>query len=302
MFSYSQLQIIETVARTGSFSKAAESLHKVPSAVSYTVKTVEQTLAVTLFIRHPRHVEPTKAGLFFVNEIKNLLKQMDNLKHRTQQVANGWGQSVTIALDNIVKESQVNQLVRDFYRTFSDVELHLTMEVFNGVWNALADERADIAIGATTAVPVGGDFAHRDMGNLKWKFVVAPHHPLAQHSHPLNAEEVALYPAVCLEDTSRTLPKRLTWLMDNQRRLMVPNWHSALQCLKAGLGVSIVPSHMATPLIEKGELLERTLSQTPPLSPCCLAWNKKQAQNPAVAWILDYLGDSKKLYQDWIGE
>ncbi len=107
------------------------------------------------------------------------------------------------------------------------------------------------------------------------------------------------YPAICIEDTSRVLPKRVTWVMDNQRRLMVPNWYSAIQCLKAGLGVSVVPEHMAQPRIDAGELVEKQLANKPPVSPCCLAWNK-ESRNPAIDWLLEYLGDSEQLHREWM--
>lgn len=299
MFSYTNLQVIDAVARLGSFSAAAEELHKVPSAISYTVRSIEERLAVNLFVRLHRQVVLTPAGEYFVEEIRKLLKQMESIKLRTQQVANGWCESVSVALDNVVREQQANMLVGDFYQQFSDVELHLTMEVFNGVWDALADGRADIAIGATMAIPVGGNFGYREMGSLTWKFLVAPDHPLASKKSPLTPTELAQYPAICLDDTSRVLPKRITWLMDNQRRIMVPNWHSALQCLKAGLGISVVPTHRAMPFIESGELVEKELLHKPAVSPCCLAWNKER-MSPAVQWILDYLGDSEKLNRDWM--
>ncbi|WP_299015444.1 DNA-binding transcriptional activator PunR [uncultured Photobacterium sp.] len=299
MFSYNDLQVIDVVARRGSFSAAAEELHKVPSAISYTVRLIEERLAVDLFVRLHRKVKLTPAGEYFVEEARNLIKQMDQIKLQTQRVANGWSQSVSVALDTVVRESRVNTLVRDFYREFPDVELHLTMEVFNGVWDALADGRADIAIGATAAVPVSGSFAYRDMGTLYWKFVVAPDHPLASADYPLEPEQLMQYPAICIEDTSRVLPKRVTWLMDNQRRIMVPNWHSAFQCLKAGLGISVVPEHMANHWIESGELVEKMLSNKPAVSPCCLAWNK-ESPNPAIDWLLEYLGDSEQLHREWM--
>ncbi|MGF1760303.1 LysR family transcriptional regulator [Photobacterium sagamiensis] len=299
MFSYNDLQVIDVVARRGSFSAAAEELHKVPSAISYTVRSIEERLAVDLFVRMHRQVKLTPAGEFFVEEARNLIKQMEQMRLQTQRVANGWSQSVSVALDTVVRESRVNTLVRDFYQAFPDVELHLTMEVFNGVWDALADGRADIAIGATAAVPVGGYFDYRDMGTLSWKFVVCKDHPLANTEHKLGSDELAEYPAICIEDTSRTLPKRVTWLMDNQRRIMVPNWHSALQCLKAGLGVCVVPAHMAMPRIETGELVEKQLVNKPPVSPCCLAWNTENS-NPALEWLLDYLGDSEQLHREWM--
>ncbi|MEC6796954.1 DNA-binding transcriptional activator PunR [Photobacterium sp. S4TG1] len=299
MFSYNDLQVIDVVARRGSFSGAAEELHKVPSAISYTVRLIEERLAVELFVRLHRQVKLTPAGEYFVEESRKIIKQMQLMKYQTQRVANGWSQNVSVALDTVVRQSRVNMLVKDFYEHFPDVELHLTMEVFNGVWDALADGRADIAIGATAAVPVGGSFDYRDMGTLTWKFVIDPQHPLAMCDHPLEPHELAQYPAVCLEDTSRTLPKRITWLMDNQRRILVPNWYSAMQCLKAGLGVSVVPSHMAIPLIETGELIEKELAIKPSVSPCCLAWNT-ETMNPAVSWLLDYLGDSEQLHRQWV--
>ncbi|MDX1301638.1 DNA-binding transcriptional activator PunR [Photobacterium sp.] len=299
MFSYNDLQVIDVVARRGSFSAAAEELHKVPSAISYTVRLIEERLAVDLFVRMHRQVKLTPAGEYFVEEARNLIKQMEQMRLQTQRVANGWSQSVSVALDTVVRESRVNTLVRDFYQAFPDVELHLTMEVFNGVWDALADGRADIAIGATAAVPVGGYFAYRDMGTLFWKFVVSKDHPLAKTEHQLGSDELAQYPAICIEDTSRTLPKRVTWLMDNQRRIMVPNWHSAMQCLKAGLGVCVMPAHMAIPHIETGALVEKQLINKPAVSPCCLAW-KTESTNPALEWLLDYLGDSDQLHREWM--
>ncbi|MGR5080494.1 DNA-binding transcriptional activator PunR [Photobacterium swingsii] len=299
MFSYNDLQVIDVVARRGSFSAAAEEMHKVPSAISYTVRLIEERLAVELFVRLHRKVELTPAGHYFVEQARDLLKQMDSIRLQTQRVANGWSQSVSVALDTVVRESRVNTLVRDFYKAFPDVELHLTMEVFNGVWDALADGRADIAIGATAAIPVGGNFDYRDMGILTWKFVVAPNHPLVNVPGPLGDKVLAQYPAVCLEDTARTLPKRTTWLVDNQRRIMVPNWHSALQCIKSGLGISVVPTHMAIPRIAQGELVECLLEKKPFDSPCCLAWNK-ESKNPAVDWLLQYLGDSEQLHREWM--
>ncbi|PSW64276.1 LysR family transcriptional regulator [Photobacterium leiognathi subsp. mandapamensis] len=299
MFSYNDLQVIDVVARRGSFSAAAEELHKVPSAISYTVRLIEERLAVELFVRLHRQVKLTPAGEYFVEEARKLIKQMDTIKYQTQRVANGWSENVSVALDTVVRQSRVNTLVRDFYLHFPDVELHLTMEVFNGVWDALADGRADIVIGATAAVPIGGSFDYRDMGVLTWKFVVAPDHPLAAVDHPIESHELAQYPAICLEDTSRTLPKRTTWLMDNQRRIMVPSWYSAFQCLEAGLGITVVPSHMAISKIESGKLVEKELAIKPSMSPCCLAWNT-ESMSPAVSWLLDYLGDSEQLHHEWM--
>ena len=54
MWSEYSLEVVDAVARNGSFSAAAQELHRVPSAVSYTVRQLEEWLAVPLFERdHP---------------------------------------------------------------------------------------------------------------------------------------------------------------------------------------------------------------------------------------------------------
>ena len=299
MFSSHDLLVIDTVSRRGSFSSAADELHKVPSAISYTVKSIEDKLGVLLFKRLHRKVQLTPAGEYFVMQARLLLKQMHEIKTQTQRVANGWQSSVSIALDNVVHEASVNQLVADFYQQFPDIELLLTMEVFNGVWDALADGRADMAIGATAAVPITGGVAYRSMGELSWDFVVGVQHPLANHVEPLYEQQLIEFPSICLEDSARTLPKRTTWLLENQRRLVVPNWHSAEQCFIAGLGIGLMPTHRSTPLIKKGLLVKKQLIKPPKNSPCCLAWNDGELP-AAVKWLLNYLGDSEKLHQQWL--
>ncbi len=94
--------------------------------------------------------------------------------------------------------------------------------MFNGVWDALADGRVELAIGATRSIPVGGRYAFRDMGMLSWDCVVASDHPLAKMEGPLSDDVLRNWPSLVREDTSRSLPKRTTWLLDNQKRVVVP--------------------------------------------------------------------------------
>ena len=51
MWSDYSLEVVDAVARNGSFSGAAQELHRVPSAISYTVRQLEEWLAVPLFER-----------------------------------------------------------------------------------------------------------------------------------------------------------------------------------------------------------------------------------------------------------
>ncbi|WP_313689169.1 DNA-binding transcriptional activator PunR [Pantoea sp.] len=300
MWSEYALEVVDAVARSGSFSAAAQELHRVPSAISYTVRQLETWLAVPLFERQHREVVLTAAGEHFVREGRSVIKKMLATRRQCQQLANGWRGQLSIAVDCIVKPQRTRQLVKDFYRHFPDMELIISYEVFNGVWDALADGRVDVAIGATQAIPVGGRFAFQDMGALNWRCVVSPGHPLTK-STQLDEETLRTWPSLVLEDTSRALPRRMTWTLDNQRRLVVPEWETGMDCLRAGLCVGMVPGHLARPLLDSGELTELTLPAPFPESPCCVSWSEQRA-SPALSWLLDYLGDAETLNHEWLSE
>ncbi len=299
MLSVQTLEVVEVVARCGSFTAAASSLHKVPSAISYTIRQLEQELQVQLFERRHRSVALTPAGEFFVGEARNLLKQFDSLRRETQRVANGWRRSFRIAVDNVVNQAPLTDLVAAFNQANPHTEMLIQVEVFNGVWDALADGRADLAIGATDSIPVGAGFSTRPMGSVTWDFVLNPEHELAHEEGPLANDLLRPYPSICLEDTSRNLPKRYTWLLDNQRRLSVPNWDTAIDCFRKGLGVGFLPHHIARPLIEAGELVSKPLIEPKRPSYCCLAWGSEN-DNPALAWSLDFLGPTERLEKIWL--
>ena len=298
MYSKSSLEMLDTVARLGSFTAAAQVLHKVPSAISYGVRQVEKELDVVLFHRLPRKVELTAAGELFITEARMLLRQMEEIKAQTRRAAHGWQSTLKLTLDNVVKLDKLKPLVEDFYREFEFAELQINMEVFNGSWEAIAQERADIVIGATSAVPVGGDFEVRDMGSLDWAFVMSPSHPCVKQQN-LNEAFVSQFPAICLDDTSSVLPKRHTGHYPQQRRLLLPNWYSAIECLKNGIGVGYMPRHIAIPLINDGALVEKTLPDEKPLSQCCLVW-RKDDNHRLIEWMVNYLGSSQQLHQDWL--
>ena len=48
------LQILDAIDTRGSFAAAAESLHRVPSALTHAIRKLEDDLAVTLYVREGR--------------------------------------------------------------------------------------------------------------------------------------------------------------------------------------------------------------------------------------------------------
>ncbi|MEY4748118.1 MAG: hypothetical protein RIQ60_332 [Pseudomonadota bacterium] len=109
------LQMMDTIARTGSFAAAARELGKVPSALTYNVRQLEEALDALLFDRSSRQAQLTAAGDELLREGRRLLQQLDAVANRVQRVATGWETQLGVAVDNIIAPAAILDLIAAFY-------------------------------------------------------------------------------------------------------------------------------------------------------------------------------------------
>jgi LysR family glycine cleavage system transcriptional activator len=74
--SLSGLIDFDCAARWGSFTLAAQELHKTPAAISLQVKQLEEAVGFALFVRHPRHITLTEKGQELAITVARLLKEL----------------------------------------------------------------------------------------------------------------------------------------------------------------------------------------------------------------------------------
>ncbi|MGZ5048931.1 MAG: LysR family transcriptional regulator, partial [Usitatibacter sp.] len=68
------LQVLDAIDRRGSFAGAAEDLHRVPSAITYSVRQLEDGLGIELFDRSGHRAVLTDAGRELLAEGRRLLQ------------------------------------------------------------------------------------------------------------------------------------------------------------------------------------------------------------------------------------
>ena len=74
--SLDALLVLDAIDRKGSFAAAAVELHRVPSAITYTVQKLEEDLDVLLFDRRGHRAKLTAAGRELLDEGRHLLRAM----------------------------------------------------------------------------------------------------------------------------------------------------------------------------------------------------------------------------------
>ena len=298
--SLDALLVLDSISRNGSFAAAGEELHRVPSAITYTIQKLEQDLEVQLFDRSGHRARLTDAGEALLRDGRHLLRAATDLENRVKHVATGWETELRIAVDDLVPTERLFPLLKDFYRDASGTRIRLAMEVLGGCWDALLSGRADLVIGAPGDAPPEGLLAVEPMGSFEFVFVVSPDHPLAGLSDPLSAQDIRLHRAVSVADTSRSLPPRSSGLLDGQDTLTVPTMRAKVSAQIAGLGAGYLPLLWAAPHIAAGRLVKKEVEGSKSKTNVYLAWHPRQA-GKALKWFLDRLRD-KAVQQYVLGE
>ena len=291
------LQVLDAIARRGSFAGAAAELHRVPSAITYQVQKLEQDLDALLFDRRGHRAQLTAAGRELLLEGRELLRSAGELEHRIKRIATGWEPELRIAVDTIIPSSALHPLLDRFYRDCAQhgparTRLRLSNEVLSGTWEALLEGRADLAIGAPGDAAAGAGVRTRRLGEVTMVFAVAPGHPLARAAEPIGAATLRAQRIVAIADSSRTGPPRTVGFVEGQDSLTVPDMPAKLAAQRAGLGCGWLPRFLAAPEAAAGRLvIKRTEEPRAPLG-MLLAW-RSERPGKALAWWLKALDDGR---------
>lgn len=284
------LSVMDAINRRGSFAAAAEELHRVPSAVTYTISKLEDDLGVILFDRSGHRAVLTPAGTELLQEGRHLLRAAINLEGRVKRVATGWESELRIAIGDLVNLEAVLELIKLFYQQGNGTRIRIMQEVFGGTWDALASGRADLAIGAPGSGPAGGGFSKHPLGDIEFVFAVAPDHPLASMPEPLTNTDLLNYRSVTAADSSRNLPPMTSGLLSGQDVLTVPDMQAKHRAQRMALGAGFLPCNWIENDIALGRLVVKQVEEKKDAGEVFLAWPTGH-KGKALQWFLDHLKD-----------
>ena len=297
-FSSDSIRVLKVISETGSFSEAANVLCRVPSAVSYTVKKMEEELGVPLFDRTGKSARPTQAAIYILENSDWILNGIRDLKLGAYQVACGVFKEYTIALNYIVNPAPISELISELMAEFPATDFKIRTEVYNGAWDALYEGRADIVIGAPSSAPVLDGISTSYIGDVQWSFVVGRRHPLAQKSSMISSDEARAYPSIVVMDSARVLKKKRTWALAGQKVVAVANLAMVAELIKNNVGVGFLPTAFVRPYIEQGLLVEKKVQGHKQPVPVFYAWRNNRS-GPLLDKVLEYI-NQPKIKQLWL--
>jgi len=288
MISLEALQALDSIDRKGSFAAAAEELFKVPSALTYTIKKVEEQLNIKLFDRNKQRAKLTPTGKLLLERGREILQQVKQLEEQAKRIETGWETELRIVVDTILPTEPLWPTLNTLMAEQPWLNIQLSEEALSGSWEALVTERADLVIGVTGDEPTGAHWNKEALGQITMSIVCSSQHPAALLNSPINRESLKSFTHIVISDSARNLPHRNVGLLGLNQVLSVANMNKKFEALINGAGISHLPNYLAEPAIAKGLLTPIVIDTTPFPQTLFIAWPKSH-QGQACQWLRDTL-------------
>lgn len=244
-----ELQAFLAVAETGSFSRAADTLHLTQSAISRRIAGLERRLDVRLFDRVGRRVDLTEAGRVLLPRARSILADLDDTRTLIRDLAGAVAGPLTLATSHHIGLHRLPPVLRAFSRAHPDVRLDLQFLDSETAHEQLLQGRLEVAV--VTLAPEGvPPLESHAVWDDPLRFAVGPDHPLAGRAQ-VRLADLAPLPAVLPGDgtyTGRIVTRTFEAAHLPLDHTLTTNYLETIRMMASiGLGWTVLPASMLAP-------------------------------------------------------
>jgi LysR family transcriptional regulator, regulator for metE and metH len=140
------LSVLREMERRGSLTAAAKSLGLTQSALSHTVKRMEQQFGTAIWQKEGRGVRLTPAGSYLLSLAQRLLPQLEHAEHVVEQFGRGERGTLRIGMECHPCYRWLLQVVEPYLRAWPDVDLDVKQKFQFGGIGALFGQEIDMLV------------------------------------------------------------------------------------------------------------------------------------------------------------
>lgn len=250
-----QLRAFVAVAEEGSFTLAARRIFVTQSAVSHSLRTLEEQLACRLLDRSGKKVMVTSEGELLLKRCRRVIYELEQAG-RDLDGLRRWGQTrIRIGAPHTLCHFLIPSVIREFRDCFPRCEPIIEAGDTLALLDRLTASELDLVVGLK---PRGrGDEGYRPMYKDHLAFVVSPFHPWA--IDPASAHAT-------INDHQFIIYAKATethWLVEEwleqeggrgRKPLVLGDMQAIKEMAKLGIGVGVVAPWVAAREIEEGSL------------------------------------------------
>ena len=246
------LEIMLAVETEGSMTAAADSLNLTQSALSHSMRKLEDQLGIKIWQRKGRQLIPTQAGQHLLNATKRLLPQFVRTEENLIQFAKGERGSLRIGMECHPCYQWLHKITVPYLKKWPSVDLEVKQKFQFEAIGALLAHEIDLIVTPDPYRKKGLYF--EPVFDYEQVLVVGPEHPLRDadfviprdlgrdtlFTYPVSQDRLDIY-------TSFLNPSGMTV----RRQKVVETTEMMLQMVSCGRGVAALPRWLVADYSEK---------------------------------------------------
>jgi DNA-binding transcriptional LysR family regulator len=259
------IQAFLAIVECGSFQLAATRLNLSQTAVSHRMRKLEETLGVRLIARTTREVSLTDAGRALLPRARNALQELDasceTVRKHGQNAAN-W---LVLACLPTLASGVLVEVLRDWQARWPDASVRIFDSSVPEILELVESRTAAFGLSVMRPGLIGGELEAQRIGDEPFVLLCPEAHPLAGKPvvRWLELRGEALIRISMTSGNSVTIDESLDGLREQLRwRLEAQHTAMALEMVRAGLGLTVVPLLAAVP----GPGIRTVPLEAPPVS------------------------------------
>lgn len=264
-----QLLAFKTLAETGSFTLAAKQLNLTQSAVSHSIKALEDDLGCPLINRLGRRIHLTEAGDIFLAAAESVHRRMRSVRSELEALGRWGAGRLRIGAGTTACQYILPTVIREFRQTFPDCQLSISPNDAKELMEELRSNEIDLAL--TLPPAASDDIDSQTVFEDQLLFAVAPSHPWSNRKIA-PAGEVDEQTFVTYSKRSLTFEIIRRHFRNEGRNLAkvieLGSMEAIKELVKIGIGVGII-----APWVAQKEIAEQSIHLlAPSRKPLKRAW------------------------------
>ena len=259
---YSRYDIFSKVIEVGSFTQAAKALGYSQSAISQTVKALEEELGTALVFRGKEGVSLTADGEGYLPYIRAICGAQEALAQKKRELQGLENCVIRIGSFTSISRNILPQLMQQFKLAYPGAHFELLQGDYGTIGQWVREGTVDFGF---VNVPSSAGLTVQPICHDSMMAILPPDHPLAAQDR-VSLAQLAQEPFILLDEGAHSMA-----LEAFARQRLVPHIeykvsddYSILAMVKQGLGVSILYSLVLTHFVQGVAVrpVEETMDRT----------------------------------------
>jgi len=276
-------KVFHIVAKTGSFSAAARDLYISQSAVSQSIKNLEECTGSQLFVRGPRRVKLTAVGEMLFSHVEQACNLINAAEAKIRDMQSLKLGEVKIGVGDTILRYLLIPFLQKFIRDYPDIKLKIINRTSLGIINSIKTGALDLGI---VTMPISdNDIDAAELCKVEDVFIASSRFDNLK-GRPIPLEELSSYPLLLLQKESSTRKNLDSFFISKgveiTPEIELESMDLLVELARIGLGIAHVLKESALQFVRRKELFILQLQEPSPKRQLGIATLKNVPLSPAA--------------------